>query len=62
MSFKVAGSKDNRVIDKIWEACEEAVAAGWPVEKFIAEFRVCWSMACDDEAKARKYPLERLKC
>jgi len=53
--------RDNRVIDKVWEACEEALAAGWTVEKFIAEFRTSWTQACDDEAKAKKYPLERLR-
>lgn len=54
-------SQDNRVIDKIWEACEEAMSAGWTVEKFIKEFKVSWTQAADDEAKAKKYPLDRLR-
>lgn len=33
---------DNSVIDKTWEAVEEAVMNGWTVEKFLHEVRSSW--------------------
>lgn len=53
-------SVDNRVIDKIFEACEEALLAGWTAEKFIAEFEQSWTQAVDDEARRKKDFLEKL--
>jgi len=45
--------KPSRVEDKVWEAVEEAISAGWTPRQFVAEAADAWSQGLRDAAKDR---------
>lgn len=41
-----------RAEDKVWEAVQEAICAGWTPVRFMREAREAWHAAKEDEVKA----------
>jgi hypothetical protein len=52
--------RPTRTEDKIWDAVEEAIAAGWTPQQFVSEARESWRTALQDRVKDADKEFERM--
>jgi hypothetical protein len=51
MTWDMKITRSSRVEDKIWDAVEEAVNAGWDAQRFIREAHDGWAHKLSEDAK-----------